>query len=223
MAKAIPNAPRSNSPWTPEQRRAWLAQQRRRATPHLLPGPAIRPVYPLSVGWDWPYADPFRWYGYVSLNSGLTWIYDDYKSGDSRTYSPDGGSSLFRIVGVNAQGVPVTEPSNAVRPDDAPAPPNAPVLIDAAYAWNGGDPDSADITVSFSFDPGSYPDASVEIWMNRNNEGFAYLSTVDSFNGYFNVAHACGTETTFDFEARYVNGTVVGPFSNVLHLDVNAP
>ena len=41
--------------------------------------------------------------------------------GDARQFAPDGGGELHYIVGVDADGNEITQHSNAVRPDDAPA------------------------------------------------------------------------------------------------------
>jgi hypothetical protein len=48
MAKALPQMPRRNAPWTPLQRRTWLAEQRRKK--HLLPAPLSAPTLALVVG-----------------------------------------------------------------------------------------------------------------------------------------------------------------------------
>ena len=54
----------------------------------------------------------------------------------SVAYAPDGGQHLMFIVGVDANGKEITHRSNAVRPDDAIAPPTvpaAPVITSIEY------------------------------------------------------------------------------------------
>lgn len=209
-------------------RRGWLAvwlQGRRRARVRaaratLLSAPVLVAQSPTLLVWMWDYADPYRWNAYLSLDNGVTWQLDDWKTGDARSYSPDGGSSLILIVGVDADDNEITERSNAVRPDDAPDPIQAPELVDAGYGWNSGSPDYVEITVDFSFDHGSYPPAMMEVWASRDGNEFALLFNVDSTSGYFFYDHASESEVTFDFKIRYVNGSVQGPFSNVLRVDV---
>ena len=65
----------------------------------------------------------------MSLDEGGTWtLLEDYwTGGDGREFAPDGGSELYLIVGVDANGREITQRSNSVRPDDAspPQPPPA--------------------------------------------------------------------------------------------------
>jgi hypothetical protein len=200
----------------------WL-QKRRRARQHrLLPAPVLRAAYPTLLQWDWNLANPYKWNVWTSLDGGVSYfLTEDYwHYGDSRQFAPDGGSELYFIVGVDAGGKEITHRSNAVRPDDAPAPVAAPVIDEASYGWNAGSPDYADIEVGFSFNHGSYPPASMEVWVSRDAGAFVLLATVDSFNSYFLYEHATENEASFDFKLRYVNGATVGPFSNVMHVNV---
>ena len=124
-------------------RRGWLAlwaQHRRRRRHHLLPAPVLRAAYPDLLQWDWELPNPFRWLVYVSLHDGTGWLHpDDYwMYGNARQFAPDGGSELHYIVGVDEFGNEVTERSNAVRPDDAPAPPTFHTNL-AGY-WKMDDP-----------------------------------------------------------------------------------
>ena len=100
------------------------------------------------------------------------------------------------------------------------APVAAPVIDESSYGWNGGDPAYADIEIGFSFNHGSYPPASLEVWVSRDGGEFVMVAAVDSFNSYFLYDHATENEASFDFKLRYVNGSVVGPFSNVYVVDV---
>ena len=111
----------------------------RGAQPSLLPAPVLRPQYPTQIVWDWSFTNPYKWRVYTSLDSGATWFFssDYWKWGADRLFAPDGGSELYYIVGVDSNGVEVTERSNAVRPDDVPF--EAPKLATTSThhaAWN---------------------------------------------------------------------------------------
>lgn len=222
MPKALPQNPRPNPPWTPLQRRTWLAERRKH---RLLPAPVLRAVYPDLLQWNWDLPNPYKWNVWLSLDGGVSYILVNgyWMYGDARQFAPDGAGELHYIVGVDVNGHEITHHSNAVRPDDAPVPINAPVIIDAGYGWHDGPPAYVDIEVSFSFDPGSYPDASVEIWVSRDGGDYVLVNTMDSFSPSFYYAHATENEAGFDFKMRYVNGAITGPFSNVLHVEVVAP
>lgn len=86
----------------------------------LLPAPKIFAIPGTTIVWRWLYTNPYRWNAYLSSDGGKTYRFDDWKYGDSRSYSPDGGSSYILIVGVDRSGKEITRHSNAVRPDDVP-------------------------------------------------------------------------------------------------------
>ncbi len=200
----------------------WLQDRRRRRANALLPAPVLRPAYPSLLQWDWDLANPYKWNVWMSLDNGASWmLVEDYWAyGAARQFAPDGGSELYYIVGIDQTGKEITRHSNVVRPDDAPAPVAAPVIDESSYGWNGGDPAYADIEIGFSFNHGSYPTASLEVWVSRDGGEFVMIAAVDSFNSYFLYDHATENEASFDFKLRYVNGSVVGPFSNVMHVNV---
>jgi hypothetical protein len=124
MMRRFPTAAARGRPWTAARRlrgfvATWL-QHRRRARPgKLLPAPVLVPRYPSLAGWRWNLANPSRWNAYNSLDNGLNYAFDDFVTGDLRQYAPDGGQHLMFIVGVDANGIEITERSNAVRPDNA--------------------------------------------------------------------------------------------------------
>jgi|GEM_PF-3213554 len=124
MPQALPQPNRSSGSWTPLQRRAWLANARRRSR-KLFPAPVLRPAYPSLLRWDWDYTNPVRWNIWQSLDHGGTYFLANgyWEDGDLREFAPDGGSEFYFIVGVDAAGTEITGRSNAVRPDDAPLPP----------------------------------------------------------------------------------------------------
>ena len=78
----------------------------------------LSPANPSIAVWDWSNTNPARWNAYNSLDGGLTYLFDDFVAGTERQYAPDGGQHLMFIVGVDANGVEITQRSNAVRPDD---------------------------------------------------------------------------------------------------------
>jgi hypothetical protein len=127
MLKTLSQLKRSRRPWTPLQRRTWLAARRRKR--HLLPPPLLRTAYPDLLVWDWDLPNPYKWNVWQSLNGGVSyflaagyWMY-----GDARQFAPDGGGERHFIVGVNESGDEITQRSNVVVPDDA-----APVISSLA-------------------------------------------------------------------------------------------
>jgi hypothetical protein len=103
------------------QQRAYLAtwaQARRRLHQNLLPAPVIFPVYPSLVRWEWNYTNPARWNAYISLDGGVSYIFNGFVNGSGRQYAPDGNEFIF-IVGVDADGKEITHRSNSIRPEDA--------------------------------------------------------------------------------------------------------
>jgi len=126
MPKAFPQEKRGNSPWTPLQRRTWLAERRRRSR-CLLPAPVLVAAYPDLAVWTWDYPDPAYWYAYHQHAVGEPFTYDDRGAGTDRQYAPDGGQYPMFIVGCDTDGNEITGRSNAVRPEDALPP--APVLV----------------------------------------------------------------------------------------------
>ena len=207
-------------------RRSWLAtwlQKRRRARQHKLrPAPLLVAQYPSLAVWEWGYADPARWNAYNSLDDGLTWRFDDWETGSARQYAPDSGEHLMFIVGVDADGKEITGRSNAVRPDDAVAPPNAPVITDGGYEWGptpGGE--AADVWIDWTFDYGVYPVADMEVWMSVDQNDYSLLATVPSNNNHYLILAATEGESDYWFKIRYRNGATVGPFSDVFHVGVS--
>jgi len=126
-------------------RRTWIAlwaQDRRRsrvraAQATLLPAPVLRAAHPDLLQWDWDGANPYQWNVYLSLDGGVTFFMpgDYWVDGEAREFSPDGGSELYFIVGVDADGNEITERSNSVRPDDAIAPPVPSALLPGLQAY----------------------------------------------------------------------------------------
>ena len=163
MSKALPTPPRRNAPWTPLQRRTWLAEQRHKKS--LLPAPVLRAVYPDLLAWDWDLPNPAHWNIWVSLDGGATYTHpSDYQvAGDVRQFAPDGGGERHYIVGVDATGTEITLHSNYVRPDDGVPPLDAPTLVRVGGFYIG----TATVTTSvwqFAQTDSRYYDGPVQDW-----------------------------------------------------------
>ncbi len=172
MAKALPQAKPRNAPWTPLQRRTWLAEQRRKH--HLLPAPVLRAAYPTLLRWDWDLPNPYRWYVYWGNSSSGPWnfVSDYWHYGDSRQFAPDGGSPWHILVGVDTSGNEITQRSNAVRPDDAPAPLVAPTLARVGGYYQGTAPVAA------------------SIWRFAQNDGYDGSATIQDWADSADIADA---------------------------------
>ena len=185
----------------------------------MLPAPVLRAAYPTLLQWDWDLPNPYKWNVWTSLNGGVSWIFtDDYwHYGDSRQFAPDGGSELYYIVGIDQAGHEITEHSNAVRPDDAIAPPE---IVGGNYEWEATTPGWWDVWVDWNFNHAGHPVADMEVWLSINNGPFLEQYIVPSGDPGYYFPNAANTETTFDFKVRYRNEETVGPFSNVYRIDI---
>jgi hypothetical protein len=183
----------------------------------VLPAPVLVAQYPTMAVWTWNYTNPFRWNAYLSLNNGATYQFDDFVYGDARQYSPDGGSSLLLIVGVDATGKEITHRSNAVRPDDAIAPPE---IVGGNYEWEATDPAWWDVWIDWNFNHAGHPVAQMEVWLSINGGPFELRDTIGSDAPGYYINNAADSEMMFDFKVRYRNGATVGPFSNVYQINI---
>ena len=122
-------------------RRTWLAlwaQNRRRSRANgLLPAPVLRAAYPDLLQWDWDSPNPYQWNVYVSLDGGVTFFMpgEYWVDGEGREFAPDGGSEIYFVVGVDANGREITQRSNPVCPDDC-SPPLPPAQGFTGYCYN---------------------------------------------------------------------------------------
>ncbi|MEI8292146.1 MAG: hypothetical protein WCH99_21965, partial [Verrucomicrobiota bacterium] len=123
----------------------WAQDRRRRrvraAQAPLLPAPVLRPAYPDLLQWDWDCPNPYQWNVYVSLDGGVTFFMPEgyWVSGEGREFAPDGGSELYFIFGVDADGRVITQHSNPVCPDDASPPPPPPAQDFTGYNYYSPD------------------------------------------------------------------------------------
>lgn len=98
--------------------------------------------------------------------------------------------------------------------------PNAPEIIGGGYEDGTTESGWWDVFFDWSFDHGSFPVATMEVWLSIDNGAFALLATVPSdYPGYY-YPMATDSERRFDFKARYRIGTTVGPFSNVYLINI---
>ena len=179
------------------------------------------PVAMLSAGvltWTWPWASPAAWNIFQSHDGGSTFILEEESwAGHLRLYVPADGTLPTYVVGVNANGNPVTAPSTAATV------PAAPVITGAATVWNGSVPGWADVTLSLSFSHGLLPVAILEITciIDGGEEGMvgSVVSTATAFT-HGSVAQG---ESSLAYRARYRNGAIFGPFSASFPWDLTLP
>ncbi|MEI8288897.1 MAG: LamG domain-containing protein [Verrucomicrobiota bacterium] len=94
----------------------------------LQPPPVLGAELETSIlNWTWgdnETTDPFRWNVWMSLDGGLSFfLAEDYwATGSARSFSPDGGSETYFVVGVDEDGNEVTLRSNRICPDEVPPP-----------------------------------------------------------------------------------------------------
>ena len=172
MPIKLPALPPRNAPWTPLQRRTWLAEQRRKG--HLLPPPVLRAAYPDLLQWDWDLPNPYKWNVWLSLDGGATYFLPDgyWMYGDARQFAPD-GEELHYIVGVDADGKEITQHSNAVHPSDAQAPLDAPTLERAGGYYLGTAPVTASVWRFAQGDGGYDGSVSIQEWADTTDKADA--------------------------------------------------
>ena len=99
--------------------------------------------------------------------------------------------------------------------------PNAPTMTGGTSAFDVTQTGWADITLNWTFVHGTFPVANLELWKRLNGGAYTLLVTVASTATGYYYALACDSNGgTFDFKTRYKNGATLGPFSNVLRVDV---
>ena len=109
------------------------------------------------------------------------------------------------------------------RQQAAPPTPNAPVMTGSSFTYNVTQLNWADISIYWTFVHGTFPLASIELWQSLNGGGYTLLVTGPSNGAGYYYALACDINGgTFDFKTRYKNGATLGPFSNVLRVDISA-
>lgn len=93
--------------------------------------------------------------------------------------------------------------------------PNAPVITAGGFSWDTTEAGFADVWVAWTFDHGTFPVATVELWVVTDGGPLTLLVTIPSTEVTFIYTGACTWEATFEFQVRYRDGATIGPFSNV--------
>ena len=94
----------------------------------------------------------------------------------------------------------------------------------ATTAWEASEPGMYDVSISWTIDYGSFPVASVEVFVRWGGEGEQSLGTVPSSDlGFYHPRATAGDQTLW-YRVRYVfedfGGPVVGAFSDVFEIYV---
>ena len=92
----------------------------------------------------------------------------------------------------------------------------------AGFEWDETQEGWADTFFDWNFDHGSFPVASIEIWLARDANGFVYelVATVPSTTGTYRHAPASQYEDFLYYKLRYVDGGTVGPFSSEVEVNI---
>ena len=105
------------------------------------------------------------------------------------------------------------------RSQTAPVPPvpPVPVITDATMQWDATEMALADVQLTLQIDYGSFPVASVEVFVRHDEGSPASLGTVPSSDlGFYHPRASSGGETLY-YKVRYVfedyGGPVIGAFS----------
>ncbi len=81
-----------------------------------------------------------------------------------------------------------------------------------------------DVTIEWTIDHGSFPVASVEVFVRENGGQEQSLGTTPSSDLGFNHPRATGGDVTLSYRVRYVfedfGGPVIGAFSGVFEIYV---
>ena len=139
-----------------------------------------------SLSWTFedqegPLPDPVRWNVWVSMDGGATFVLpeDYWAAGNARAFAPDGGSELYFIVGVDAEGREITVRSNAVCPDNSLVKLPAPVLTanpatgELVWTWASEHADPVKWNVWMSFDDGVSFLLEEDYWAAGSARSFA--------------------------------------------------
>lgn len=98
--------------------------------------------------------------------------------------------------------------------------PNAPEITGGGYEEGATEPGWWDVFIDWDFNHGSFPVATMEVWLSTEGGPFVLWSTVSSnAPGYF-YPLATNNERVFEFKVRYRNNATVGPFSNVYQISI---
>jgi hypothetical protein len=101
--------------------------------------------------------------------------------------------------------------------------PPAPVIVAAWYSWDDTETGWVDNYLSITFAQGTVPVATFEIWESDSNHDWHLIETIASAGVVDPYHHARVAEDNdvFHYKVRYVNGVVIGPFSEDCALTVD--
>jgi hypothetical protein len=90
--------------------------------------------------------------------------------------------------------------------------------VSDVWYWDQSTPGAADIYIEWSFDHGSFPVGSIQVWLRRQGDsGSVLLVTVPgNYTDYWHNAAGSDSSERLYYKLRYVNDSVVGPFSEEL-------
>lgn len=97
--------------------------------------------------------------------------------------------------------------------------PNAPVIYDGWSERDEFEPDWGSTWIAWTFDPGAFPIGTFEVWCQWGVHD-QMVATVSGSDRELYRSKVCQGEEVLYYRVRYVNGSVVGPFSNVFRVDV---
>ncbi len=92
----------------------------------------------------------------------------------------------------------------------------APQLLGFGFDIEASGPMTFDLWLDWSFDHGTLPAATIEIWLNLNLGEYALMDTVPSTDTHWVHTFDFLGEDQYDVMVRYRDGGTVGPWSNVL-------
>jgi len=100
--------------------------------------------------------------------------------------------------------------------------PPAPLLNDITYTWDTTTPGYADVRFSVTFSHSAeFPAALIELWVGEFTGPYVLAGTMGSDDQWFTHVNAAAGEKDLNYKGRYVNGPVVGPFSDVLTVSLS--
>ena len=97
---------------------------------------------------------------------------------------------------------------------------NAPVITNGGYDWDYGPPMHADVWITWSFEHGGHPVATLEVFASLNGGDYGLVDSVPSNTSGYTWESACESEALLEFQVRYRDGITFGPFSNVYAVEV---
>ena len=89
--------------------------------------------------------------------------------------------------------------------------PNAPLITQATYDLDGTEPGWFDILLDFTFEHGTFPVATLQIWFALGTGEYTLLDTIPSTEVSYCHHQAEQGEDPLLYKLRYVNGPTIRP------------